>query len=718
MKKVAWSTRVFVAGLGVAAASTGCGGSSESDLTGPGGPGAGGAGGGGAAGAAAMGGSANGGASGKGGTTGLGGKAGAGAGGGAGGAPTGGASGKGGNGGTGAGGAGTSSGGTSGTGAAGSGAGAGAAGKGGSGTAGAGAAGAGTAGTAGSGTAGTAGAGTAGTAGSGAAGSSAAGTGGAAGAAGSSAAGTGGAAGAGTGGSGASGTAGAGGIGGGGMAGAAGKAGSGGAPGCAPALSACTTPSSTKGLCESGLCVDCKDPADDAACTAAYGAPTLCLAGSCTAGNCRVDADCAVAVDVCTQHQCGPCDAVGTTFFVDTVAGDDAKATGSGTAAGSANGACSFKTVTAALKAINAKGTAAATILEVLGPASVHVGEVFPLAIPGNTTVTASGGAVKVLVPAGQTGFTMSKPVSKIDGASVGITIDGQGAGLGASPQRGIVAAPGSDLTDVLTNVTVQGFANQAIAVSGGGGLTVRAGVTVTTSGQAPGPGGVGIYAVAIGDGNALFDTDIAANEAPFLIEANKGGGVAINGLSVVTMTGVPGATVGSGSVVVANNAGPGMQSAAFGSGSVALKGVVFFQNGLGSGGASFSGVRVMAGSTFSMYESVSLANGAHGVHVLPNPNSGLGPYAGIDLGGGNGSGLNVFQDVQNKNKLVGICLDASNQNGQTLSAKGNLFSASDCSMQAAVLKNGTACAKNGDVGVVQAALGLNKIDVTMCTYP
>lgn len=57
--------------------------------------------------------------------------------------------------------------------------------------------------------------------------------------------------------------------------------------------SACAAAGGGRGLCKSGACVACADPADDAVCAAAYGAGHICIAGSCNPGTCHTSQQCA-----------------------------------------------------------------------------------------------------------------------------------------------------------------------------------------------------------------------------------------------------------------------------------------------------------------------------------------------------------------------------------------------------------------------------------------
>lgn len=69
------------------------------------------------------------------------------------------------------------------------------------------------------------------------------------------------------------------------------------------------------GLCKSNVCSPCTDPTDDSNCKTAYGGagnPFLCLAGTCTKGDCRATTDCAANPNgsicgVTTPNFCGKC---------------------------------------------------------------------------------------------------------------------------------------------------------------------------------------------------------------------------------------------------------------------------------------------------------------------------------------------------------------------------------------------------------------------------
>ncbi len=66
------------------------------------------------------------------------------------------------------------------------------------------------------------------------------------------------------------------------------------------------------GLCEVNVCSQCADPADDSNCSTAYAGAYLCLAGTCTPGDCRTDSNCASSANggicgISRPNFCGKC---------------------------------------------------------------------------------------------------------------------------------------------------------------------------------------------------------------------------------------------------------------------------------------------------------------------------------------------------------------------------------------------------------------------------
>lgn len=96
-------------------------------------------------------------------------------------------------------------------------------------------------------------------------------------------------------------------------------AGDGGAPCSSPTPVACVDPSTgANDFCSNGAaCSACSDGTDDGNCTTAYGgsaSPYLCLAGACSPGDCRANADCASNSNgplcgIATPNFCGKCTA-------------------------------------------------------------------------------------------------------------------------------------------------------------------------------------------------------------------------------------------------------------------------------------------------------------------------------------------------------------------------------------------------------------------------
>ena len=90
--------------------------------------------------------------------------------------------------------------------------------------------------------------------------------------------------------------------------GSGGASGGGGAPGCGADGVACPV-NGGSGICASQVCVACTS---DPQCVTAYGVDNLCLTGSCTPGDCRVDLDCNSSANgsICGASQpnfCGKC---------------------------------------------------------------------------------------------------------------------------------------------------------------------------------------------------------------------------------------------------------------------------------------------------------------------------------------------------------------------------------------------------------------------------
>ena len=517
-----------------------------------------------------------------------------------------------------------------------------------------------------------------GTAGASGKGGSAGGTAGA----GGSAGGTAGAAGTGGSTGGASGT-------GGSAGGTAGSAGSGGgAPTpCMGTNTACLTTGGNNGLCVGGFCGDCVSPADDATCVAAY----------------------AGAADVCANGSCVKCDAVTDTWVVDPVNGND-MATGSGKAGGAAAGKCALKTVSAAIKAINAVGGAGPYTIEIVGPNTPAASDVYPWVIPAHTTLTTTG---LVTVPGvnGNNNYVirLNKPGSGID-APAGLVIDLAGA---TGQPYGIDVNSGADDTTFLRNVTVQNSPGNGIIVSptaaGSAHVTIGEGFVVKSNGKTAMATRSGMI---VGNGDSLVTIDVAAGKTPTVFEDNGNNGILVQGTGGIVINGVPSATIGDGTVVTKANGASGISITTGGNAAKqnTITGLVAFGNGVTQAG---NGLVLNATSLVKVRDSVSLANSQHGISVV-NQGGGL-LMLGVDLGTAL-DGKNLVQHTNaegNINLGVGICFQGAPM--AVLPAQGNSFGAAkDCSTTTATLTPGTGmngCTGGHDYG---ASAG-STVDIKSC---
>jgi len=401
---------------------------------------------------------------------------------------------------------------------------------------------------------------------------------------------------------------------------------------------------------------------------------------------------------------------------VDPVNGDDATATGSGTAGGVPAASCAFKTVTAAIKKIGTNTGGPATTISIVGPSALSGGEVYPLTIPANTTVTTAGGKVTIaLTGNNQVGVKLAAPGAGID-APLGLVIDGSGS---TGSTRGVSVEAGSDDSTFLRNVDIQSTPGTGVTVSGNVGvvarLTMGEGVRVRKSGTNNQPR----FGVSVTDGGGFLTIVVAANEKPTVIEENTGGGIAVGGPSGISIKGVPGTNPDQGSVVLMQNGGPGLQIGQGGTASIPVPlasdvdGLVSYGNGtVKPPGAS--GIRVTWTSKVKIRNSVTLANSNHGIHVAPVLNVAVGATVGVDLGSA-GDGHNTVQHTNQQGNLnlgVGVCFESGAGGvGLTLPAQGNVFGNNDCATSTATLQKDNACGNAKDYGV----LGANTIDLTTC---
>jgi hypothetical protein len=462
---------------------------------------------------------------------------------------------------------------------------------------------------------------------------------------------------------------------------------------CSPPATICDT---TAGKCVANICAvpntTCpRNPADEC-CT--LGAAVLCVPG-----NCCTNAQCSGATPACVDATCRACDAVGPPyhFHVDPVNGSDAaSSTGSSTAGGVANVACALKTITRALQLVPASPPPGTEII-VDVTSTVEAGETFPITVPSNVTIRAAAtAAVTVRVPGGETGFALPNTGS----ALADLTLDGQ---AGAA-QYGMTSAG----TSTLTGVDVHGFELAGVLVDGGT-LTITGGSILqrngTNSSPAPGLSVIRTAAVTITGGT---------NHSPTAFNENQGAGIAVEGGGSISLTGVPGALAGSGTVVANRNGASGVtigQTAATPPVN-AIDGLVAFSNGA-------SGIGVLGGSALRLRNSVLVNASEHGVHVTSGSGTAGDDLSRIDLGDPAAAaeyGRNVLQDPAVPNGGVGVCLALGGilPLGHTLKAAGNNFGPGlNCATtNATLMKNACNAGSKGTVGITGL---LDSIDATMC---
>jgi hypothetical protein len=427
----------------------------------------------------------------------------------------------------------------------------------------------------------------------------------------------------------------------------------------------------TSATCDGGLCSDemlceaCVDPDDDATCRDEYGPGTLCVAGSCVAGNCRVDGECD-AGSICCDNSCSGNDCCGTgddQHCDDIVPGFVCNAEGScvcppatvGTVVvsnsgnddptfGNGSAVCPVRSITRALALAASDPSATVTIQ-----------------VSAGTFTEASGETIPILV--NRTGIVLS-------GAGAGVSIMGTDAG--APVLRLDQAATVSGFT------MVEGAASPAI-------LDVRAGGQITNA-LIVGTAG-GITTCVVGNDGA------AAELGPSVRISQCDTGVTINANAVLTISGEvrqngTGVLVNSGGVLqvvggtIDLNDGNGvtLDDAAVSNATSLLDGAQIFQN-------RGHGVLVANNSRLEVRNSTIVGNTANGLRAS-------GASVQLDLGTFADPGNNVFNRAEGGNGRVGLC----NLTGRTLDAVNDVWSTCPPAV-------GATCADVGDInGNVNAA--------------
>jgi Cys-rich repeat protein len=487
-----------------------------------------------------------------------------------------------------------------------------------------------------------------------------------------------------------------------------------------PSYGSATMCNTTTGQPDSGKCVS-------AACTGsgacAANPADFCCGGSCTPGNCCVDADCASMGSVyrCVNNSCTGCSPVtGNRFFVDPLNGDDSMATGSGMVGGVANPACSFRTVTRALAAVGGFAVAGTQIV-IVGQAGMTVPlqatESFPIIVPANVTITTQAGPIRVPLAVSTDinlsnvgGFQLAGDAAAIaPDPAAPVIIDGasnlSGIGIGVSP--------GAGRTVSLAYVTVVNTGGHGIVVSNGT-LAIGQGVTVTGAGSAA------KRRDGLNVAGGTVNITVGAGQAGTAFNNNTQHGIYVTGAGVINITGVPvtsPAPNGQGTVVANGNAFAGLRifEAPGAAAMSSVNGLVAWQN-------TQNGLRLYGGERVRVRNSVFLANLLNGVLVTSFDATAAGnDLSFIDLGTAADAGRNILQAAVGANPdLAGVCVQMSGGQGAlTLSARGNTFSGPvDCTTSTAAVTRSNVCGGFVDVGIVPVAGTTVTLDVATCQLP
>jgi hypothetical protein len=476
----------------------------------------------------------------------------------------------------------------------------------------------------------------------------------------------------------------------------------------------------TTGQPASGQCVSATCSASGA-CAANPG--DFCCADLCVPGNCCVDADCAAdprfgAVYRCVNNSCTGCaPATGNVYLVDPIAGNDATATGSGLAGGSANASCSFRTVTRALAAAGSFA-ASGTRIVIVGVAgqttSLDVSETLPILVPANVTITTRNGPILITLPpsadpnlASVAGFQLGGDRAALaPDPAAPLTLDGGGQTSGI----GVGVAPGGGKSAAISYLTVQRTGGHAIAVTNGT-LNIGAGVAATMAGTA------GKRRDGLNVAGGTVNIAVGAGQAPTTFNGNSQHGIYVTGAGVVNILGFPITTPapnGQGTVQANANAFAGLRifespGAAAGS---RVDGLVAWQN-------AQNGLRLYGGGRVTVRNGVFLGNGLNGVFITSFDASAAGnDLSQVDLGKAGDPGRNQIQAANGANpNLAGLCLSMSSGVGALgLSAEGNVFAGPvDCAAASIGIARSSVCGGGVDLGIIPASGTSVTADVALC---
>jgi hypothetical protein len=388
--------------------------------------------------------------------------------------------------------------------------------------------------------------------------------------------------------------------------------------------------------------------------------------------------------------------------------------TGSGMAGGVLNPACAFKTIS---HAVGVALPVASIEIRVLGPSepSAATGEVFPIALPSNRTITSSGGIVTVRVPnAATAGFRASNAANA---ALRYLVIDRAATGTINAAQTGIAVVGTSTVT--LTGMTIRNMGGTGIAVADTATVTVQAGTSSNNNGAAHGADTGHGMAIAQ-NGRAVVSG--AGSEFGIAFNGNWSQGIVVTQGGSLQVTGTPG-TGGAGSVTTNNNGGSGVLFHQPGSSSTIAESSI---DGLVSWSNAVDGIRIAAEAVVRVRNCYLLANTGSGVSVLGDTTH--WSVARINLGTLGmmipDPGRNTLQSTGGAhNRGAGVCLNTGpNPSGiprNVLAAAGNIFAGpTDCWTYMPpfpTLTLNATCTGAVDVGIVVDHTG---VDVSNCGLP
>jgi len=411
---------------------------------------------------------------------------------------------------------------------------------------------------------------------------------------------------------------------------------------------------------------------------------------------CTTTAQCAGS-QVCIASVCTPCDSVvfssgNTVYFVDPVNGSDSNGTGSGQSGGQLSNACAFKTITRALQVIGSPTQASGAIVKLKGNASAASGETFPISVPQYVVIQGATAPVTITLSAAKVGFNFAGTGSVLKD----LVLEGGGTSDVA------VRLPTADVAATLDAVTVQNTAATGVNVLAGT-LTLLAGTTVQMAGttQARQEGitveGTGKLVAKIATGKVSVIKNTAQG-----IHVIGRGSVVLEGVVTSNTTAIP--TTYAGTIVISQNNGADIELNQTGATPPlnTIKGV------LATGSVTSDGLLILGGTAANVRKSVFVGNGLSGIHLSHTGTkaNGVNDVTAVDLGKATDPGLNIVQGANDQlnNKGAGICINLDPAQTQVVSAQGNLFAVTDCSVTTSTLtKNAGVCGpvttKPGDIG-------------------